>query len=94
MLLASVRQLKANMARVLALLALVCGAAAWGSVGHQTTAAIAEQLLTDKAKSTIAEILPQSETLVYVLSGFVATHSDKQHTCPVSASSSGWISLI
>lgn len=44
----------------------MCGAAAWGSVGHQTTAAIATQLLTDKAKDTIASILPSGETLVSV----------------------------
>ncbi|EDQ89376.1 uncharacterized protein MONBRDRAFT_32441 [Monosiga brevicollis MX1] len=33
------------------------GAQAWGPIGHQTTAAIAETLLTEKAATTVAQIL-------------------------------------
>ncbi len=54
----------ARVAGVVLVCALFVGTAfAWGSIGHQTTAAIAAQLLTTKAAATVKSILPRGETL-------------------------------
>ena len=48
------------------LAAIVACVAGWGAVGHQSTAAIAENLLTAAAKAKVKSILPPGATLEYV----------------------------